>query len=307
MPLSVVVRCSSMDVLLIAIVSAVENEHRGYFYAPGTTTALMAGLALAVMLTASCSSAPVRATAPSTASVAASPRAPTSASPSPIPAPGRSVVGLGDSVTAAYHCGCVDFVTQLAAGLPTTLGGPGRAVNLGVSGLTTAGLAAQVASDAGTGRALGAAGIVVVTVGANDLVPLVQTWRSAGCGTSCVRPAVDAMGARLAAVLRTLRATTPRGSALLVTTYWNVFQDGDVARQAYGPAFVSWSDAVTLAANASICAATRTADGVCVDLYAPFKGPVGDRDDTALLADDGDHPNADGEAVIAGALLTALH
>ncbi len=263
---------------------------------------------MAALLTASCSVTPVRATAPSTPSVTTSPPipTPTPTPPSPTQVARQTVVGLGDSVTAAYHCGCVDFVTRLASRLPSAYGGPGRAVNLGVSGLTTAGLATQVASAAKTRRALGTAGVVVVTIGANDLVPLVTTWRSAGCPTSCIQPAVDAMGARLTALLRAVRATAPTGSTLLVTTYWNVFQDGDVARQAFGPVFLSWSDAVTRAANASICAATTAVGGVCVDLYAPFKGSTGGEDDTALLADDGDHPNAAGEVVITRALLAAL-
>jgi lysophospholipase L1-like esterase len=41
-----------------------------------------------------------------------------------------------------------------------------------------------------------------------------------------------------------------------------------------------------------------------VDIYAPFEG-AGDRNPTALLADDGDHPNAAGHRLIAKALLDA--
>ena len=43
-----------------------------------------------------------------------------------------------------------------------------------------------------------------------------------------------------------------------------------------------------------------------VDIYTPFKGADGSTDDTALLADDGDHPNAAGHQLIATALLAAL-
>ena len=57
--------------------------------------------------------------------------------------------------------------------------------------------------------------------------------------------------------------------------------------------------------NARIEAAARSHGAVPVDLYAPFKG-AGDVDPTPLLADDGDHPDAAGHALIARVLLAAL-
>ena len=217
-----------------------------------------------------------------------------------------TVVGLGDSVTAATNCGCTDFVTQLAHTLPSSVGPSGTPVNLGSPGLTTAGLAQQVRSDDRTRRALSAAGVVVVTIGANDLNALVGRWAAGGCPAQCVTPAVDAMGGRLRATLEAIRALLPPGSRLLVTDYWAVFEDGDVAVRLHGAGFPPWQDAVTRSANSAICSAARSVSATCVDLYAPFKGPTADRDDTPLLAADGDHPDAAGEAVITAALRRAL-
>jgi lysophospholipase L1-like esterase len=91
---------------------------------------------------------------------------------------------------------------------------------------------------------------------------------------------------------------------VLVTDYWNVFRDGQVALDSDGAAERDWSVRVTNAANAAICKAARIQGATCVDLVAPFKGS-GDRDPTPLLADDGDHPNAAGMKVIVAALMKA--
>jgi lysophospholipase L1-like esterase len=175
-----------------------------------------------------------------------------------------------------------------------------------VGGLTTVSLQSQLTSDAATRAALAHAGIVVVTIGANDLTPLIRAWLAGGCASGCVQPAVAAMGSRLSADLATVHGLVRAGARILVTDYWAVFQDGDVARATRGAAFLPWADGVTKRANAAICAAAGGVDATCVDLYAPFKGPAGDIDDTPLLSDDGDHPNAAGEAVITRALLAAL-
>jgi lysophospholipase L1-like esterase len=249
--------------------------------------------------------------APTSSSAASSPPSTTagttsattaSASPTTTAGP-RLVVGLGDSVTAGTACGCTDFVRLYAAMLGERTGHPVRPVNLGVGGLTTASLSDQLSTPAVT-ASLAGADVVVVTIGANDLSPLVGRWQRSGCGTTCVDQASRAAGAGLAAALARVRRATPAHARILVTTYWNVFEDGDVADADFGPGFAGWSDAVTRSANAAIrTAATADGDQV-VDLYEPFEGE-GDRNPTALLADDGDHPNAAGHRLIARTLLAA--
>jgi lysophospholipase L1-like esterase len=109
----------------------------------------------------------------------------------------------------------------------------------------------------------------------------------------------------LSSILAQISALHPDGGAtLLVTGYWNVFLDGQVGCSR-GTTYVQASNALTLADNALIASVTAAHGDKYVDVYTPFKGD-GTRDDTALLAADGDHPNAAGHALIAGTLLQAL-
>jgi len=114
---------------------------------------------------------------------------------------------------------------------------------------------------------------------------------------------VDAVGSHLGAILdaaKKLRGHLP--TQMLVTDYWNVFADGDVARKTNGTAYLRWSDELTRALNNRICMAAQHAGATCVDLYAPFKAD-GSRNPTAFLAGDGDHPNAAGHQLIASTVL----
>ena len=228
---------------------------------------------------------------------------PTTVSPSSAPKPGL-VVGLGDSVTSGAACNCTPFVQTYAAALARRDGSPVRAVNLGHGGDTTVELLALLKGNAAARRDLAQASVVVVTIGANDLVPLIGRWTAGGCDDACVQPAVVTMGNGLAAALHEIRSQAPR-ARLLVTDYWNVFEDGDVADAKRGPGFATWSDEVTGSANMAICARAAAAGATCVDLYEPFEGEDGTRNPSALLADDGDHPNAAGHGLIAATLLHA--
>jgi len=215
------------------------------------------------------------------------------------------VVGIGDSVTSATVCGCTGFVESYAAHLPAADGGPARAENLGAGGLTAAGLRTLMTQPGPTPTSVAEADVLLVTIGANDLTPLLSRWQSSGCSKACYSPAVEAVGSDLGDILaaaRSLRGHRP--TRVLVTDYWNVFADGDVARASDGPAYLRWSDELTRALNVSICNAARNAGATCVDLYAPFKGD-GSKNPTELLAADGDHPNAAGNQAISSALLAA--
>ncbi len=221
-------------------------------------------------------------------------------------APGSAtVVGIGDSVTAAGACGCTGFVQSYAAQLPTAAGGPAHAVNLGTDGLTAAALRTLITRPGPTASAVASGDILMVTIGANDLEPLLSRWQASGCSAACYAPAVDAVGSDLSAILAAAKGLRgDRPTRILVTDYWNVFVDGDVARVSDGPAYLRWSDELTRAVNDRICTAAKTARATCVDLYAPFKGD-GSVNPTAMLAGDGDHPNAAGNQLISSALLTA--
>ncbi len=236
---------------------------------------------------------------------------PTSA-PTPAPTltpmmkPGSAVVvAIGDSVTAATVCGCTGFVESYAAGLPASAGGPAHAVNLGTNNLTAAELRALMTSPTPTAQSVADADILLVTIGANDLAPQLSQWQDSGCAAACYSPAVDAVGSDVSQIVKAAQHLRgDRAIQILVTNYWNVFADGDVARASDGPAYLAWSDEITRALNTKICAAARDAGAVCVDLYTSFKGDGG-LNPTALLADDGDHPNTAGNQLISSALLAA--
>ncbi len=221
------------------------------------------------------------------------------------------MVGLGDSVTAGTACDCQDFVALYAAGLARRWHRAVHESNLGTGGLTSAGLLAQLEHDSTVQSQVAAADVVLVTIGANDLVPALRAWDDgsgkdeATCGGACDDSDLDRVGTDVEDALRDVRQL--RGgqpTLVLVTTYWNVFEDGDVAQADRGTAYLRWSDGLTRRLNDSLEQAAQDQDAVPVDLYAPFKAD-GQQDPTPLLAGDGDHPNAAGHRVIASALLAA--
>lgn len=216
-------------------------------------------------------------------------------------APG-GVVGLGDSVMAGTNCGCAGIVAEYAAALQARQAGPIGATNLGSNGATTSDLITQL-QQTGTQEAVIEAKVVLVVIGANDLAAQRTAWQT-GCPASCYQPAVQAMGDRVGQVLDAIaRLRTQSSGLVLVTDYWNVFTDGAVANAAGGAPLVSWSRAVTRAANEAICAATVGRRATCVDTYQAFLR--GQANPTDLLASDGDHPNARGVALIVQQLLAA--
>lgn len=212
------------------------------------------------------------------------------------------VVGLGDSVVSGSRCDCEPFVGRYAELLQSQTGTGVQSSNEGRPGLTAGQLADLLRPGTPVADEVTRADVVLVTVGANDLQPALDAWQSGGCAASCQETQVSRMRSNLRLALHRLAAlTAPRRPEVLVTTYWNVFADGQVARRASGEAYLAWSDGITRSANSVICATARQVGDRCVDLYRPFKDD-GTTDPTPLLADDGDHPDARGHEVIARAL-----
>ena len=228
-------------------------------------------------------------------------RAVTPAVPGPKAPAIRDVVALGDSVPAGTACTCTPYVDLVADALATAQAAPVAAHNLAVAGQTTAGLIAQL-HDPHAVSALRRADVVIVTIGANDLE------EAAGCSPSsssaCYASDLRALRTTYAQMLTRVHALVPRQSHIIVTGYWSVFLDGSVARH-LGTTYVRNSKALTYAVNSIIASAAATASVTYVDVFTPFRGD-GDRDDTALLAADGDHPSAAGHRVIAASILATL-
>lgn len=215
-----------------------------------------------------------------------------------------TVVGIGDSVTAGSNCDCQTYVELYAADLAHERDLKTSAINLGVaSGGTSPQLLKSLTQPGVLRDRVAKADILLVTIGANDLSSLVGTWKSDGCATTCYSPAVENVGHNIELIVAAARAARPGHPAtILVTNYWNVFQDGDVGMAQNGGAFAIWSDILTRAENAEICDSARRAGATSVDLYQPFKGD-GSKNPTSLLATDGDHPNSAGHQLIASTLL----
>ncbi len=216
----------------------------------------------------------------------------------------RTVLGLGDSVTSAAGCDCAGFVADVAAGMGRRLGWSMQAENLGRAGQTSVELLAAVATDPITIDAIEAAadGVIVVTIGANDLLPLRDQWRTGTCTSDCYSRVVDATAQTIGQALRLIRARAPEAS-VVATSYWNVFEDGPKRPPA---AERLWSQDVTRAFNAALIAACEQTGTTYVDLFVPFNGSAGSADPTRYLASDGDHPNAAGHALIAAEILRRL-
>ncbi len=215
-----------------------------------------------------------------------------------------TVVGIGDSVTSGYNCNCEAFVGLYATQLVAQDDVATSSVNLGVPGWTSSQLLAAMTKPGAFRNQVAKADILLVTIGANDLNPL-ESKEPTGCPATCYTPLIDSAGHNVELIVDAARAANPtHPPTVLVTDYWNVFQDGDVGTAEHGTAFQSWSDALTRAESTQICDGARSAGATCVSLYAPFKGN-GSINPTSLLAPDGDHPNAAGHQLIASTLLAA--
>jgi lysophospholipase L1-like esterase len=215
-----------------------------------------------------------------------------------------TVIGIGDSVTSGYNCNCEAFVGLFATQLAAQDDVQTSSVNLGVPGWTSSQLLAAMTKPGAFRNQVAKADILLVTIGANDLNPL-ESKGPAGCPATCYTPLIDSAGHNVELIVDAALAANPaHPPTVLVTDYWNVFQDGDVGTAEHGAAFQSWSDVLTRAESTQICHGAQSAGASCVSLYAPFKGN-GSINPTSLLAADGDHPNAAGHQLIASTLLAA--
>jgi len=218
----------------------------------------------------------------------------------------HAVLALGDSVPSGHACDCKPFPETYGSLLAGRTGHPVTVDNLAVSGLDTADLIDQLRTPQ-VEDAVRRSDVVLVTIGANDFGDHhddVVYGRCEAGNADCVSDELSSLREHLTDVLDSVRALR-RGqpTTVLTTGYWNVFEDGDVARRAYGDAGLQASLRLTRRANAVISSVSDAAGARYVDLFLPFE-QCG-RDVTSLMAPDGDHPNAAGHELIARALLDA--
>jgi lysophospholipase L1-like esterase len=235
------------------------------------------------------------------------------AAPAPSGAGHRAwnVVGLGDSITSGQGCpGCVPFVDLYAQQITRTTSLQATVTNLGVGGWTSSDLLTSLSDRGPNSQHVRDSDIIIVTIGANDFLPMLDTALRGDCGgadgLSCFGSALTVLRDNLTAILhRIQQLRAGQLTAVRVTGYWNVFLDGTVAARTYGPSFQRSSSTLTQHVNGVIQEVAQEQGAQYVDLYIPFKGEAGDDDDTPLLADDGDHPNQAGHQEIADSLTQA--
>jgi len=218
--------------------------------------------------------------------------------------PGLDVVALGDSVPAGSGCGCMPFPVRYARSLATKLGHTGIS-NDAVPGLTSGGLLATLGDGQPAARDVATADIVLITIGANDFDPAHADPSCPGGAVGCYDNQLAELSHQLDSILArlaVLRHYAP--TAVLLTGYWDIWEDGQVAAGA-GPPYVTTGDELTRQVNQRLQQAASTGSATYVDLVKPFRGGSGRDDDTGLLAGDGDHPNDAGHQAIADALLEA--
>ncbi|WP_427892938.1 SGNH/GDSL hydrolase family protein [Kribbella sp. GL6] len=222
----------------------------------------------------------------------------------PLPAGQLHVVALGDSVTSGSNCNCSAFPQMYGDQLQDRDGATVAVANLGVGGLDSSGLLQTLNQpNSSTQVDTAAANVVLLTIGANDFGDHHDDVTSGQCTADCVSDEFEQLTVNLGKILGRIHALrNNQPTTILVTGYWNVFEDGDVAARQYPASGLQASDQLTLRTNGAIAAAAAADDATYVDIYTPFKDSS---NITSLLAADGDHPNAAGHALIASVLLAA--
>jgi len=226
--------------------------------------------------------------------------------PAHVDAPARprlTVVGLGDSIASGYACDCTDYVHAVGQHLANLQGRTVVVDNTAMAGATAADVLERLA-DADVLHSLQAATLVIVQVGANDLD--MEAALRAECAPArtagCFTKDLASVRVEVTKIVQTVRRLSPTAT-IVMAGYWNVFADGESA-SGLGPSYAVVSDDVTRWFNDTIREIAAATNSVYADVYTPFKtAPQGI---TALLAEDGDHPNAAGHALLATSFLAAL-
>jgi acyl-CoA thioesterase I len=206
---------------------------------------------------------------------------------------------LGDSVPFGTACNCTPYPQLAAAQVARITGHKVTGSNDAVAGFVSSDVLHQLRASPMATANVANADAVMIEIGANDIA------FSSACGTnvSCYEAKLPQVVKNVTAIVARVRQLTAGHHVTIVLLdYWNVWLGGQVA-QARGPAYVHAADAVTDAFSDAMQSIARSTGSLYVDLRAIFRGPDHDRDETSLLAGDGDHPDAAGQQRIADAIV----
>jgi acyl-CoA thioesterase-1 len=217
----------------------------------------------------------------------------------------RTVVVLGDSVPAGAACGCTPFAAEYAK-MVAEGGADARLINLAQNGFTAHDVRLQVETVA-AGSAIRDATTVLVMAGANDFGPAFdEVRRQAAAPDASFSRTAALVDDDITATVDEIRKVGRDDVSVIVFGYWNVMEDGAVGRADYGDDGLAEAVTATEYANRALRRAATEVSALYVPTDVAFKGVDGDQDPTGLLADDGDHPNAQGHELIAEAAYAAL-
>ncbi len=236
----------------------------------------------------------------------------------PSPAGGQrarslGVVALGDSVTSGANCACVPFPQVYGRLLRDRRQVRVTVDNRGAGGLDSGDLVGDLGDPgSSTARAVRRAEVVLITIGANDFGDHHDDVARRACLAECVGDELPELGRHVRQVLGRVRSLRDgRRTTVLVTGYWNVFEDGEVASREFPEPGRAATVRLTRRVNDLLRSVSRSEGATYVDLFGPFRLAARSGGVTRLLAADGDHPDAAGHALIArtllGAGLPALH
>lgn len=217
------------------------------------------------------------------------------------------VVDLGDSVESGYNCDCTNFVQQVGDRLAAAQSTTASVDNTATAGATSADVLAKL-QTASVQAAIRDSDVVVIEIGANDFdeSDASDTACLADPAATCYASAASTLTSNIDTIVSTVTALQQNsGAKVVVMGYWNVFTDGAVA-QAKGSTYVTVSRELTAWTNALMKTTAAKYGAVYADAATPFTGSSGTANDTAMLASDGDHPDAEGHAALASAVVSSL-
>jgi acyl-CoA thioesterase I len=214
------------------------------------------------------------------------------------------VVGLGNSVPSGSACSCVNFVKAYAQMVAGATSSQATVDNDAVSGSTSADVV-NLLTKGSVQAHVRAASTVLIMTGANDFNDAFDAVSLGAPAASTFGPVATAVQDNVTAAVQKILALNP-SAHVVVLDYWAAMEDGAVAARDYDPPTMAASVASTNYVNDALAVAAKATGALYLSTYAAFKGPAGTNDPTALLAPDGDHPNAAGHQLIARTIYAAL-
>lgn len=206
---------------------------------------------------------------------------PSAATLSPSPEPAIHLVGLGDSIAGAGHCGsaCRSYVEVFGELATAALSEPIDVQNLGSNeSLGSYALLRNVKSDPWHRRLLTKADLITIDIGWNDWQGPC-TW---GGHAACLKDGMERVEANLGQTLDEIAGLRgDRPTAIRVVTYANPYiGDPRTAEYWSAPAADLKKLQATFKAalkgfNAMLCRVAKSHGAVCVDIVPAFNGDDG--------------------------------